>query len=179
LGIQPSLIYLWVKQVLDQAERAFLNQPGGKRRERCIRGVGMRLRRSGVGWGGGRAEAEGGSVPGGEGAVGGLLDVVETLAEIDDVGVATTTLDDRVRQVAGQPVQIDGAEGDRLDIVAGSAGLELIAHCGSEVPLEQRGALLRQQFESNRIAGHGRSPGWRQDGQAAARRRSARRSRAR
>ncbi len=32
LGIQPSQIYLWVKQVLDQAERAFLVQPGGKRR---------------------------------------------------------------------------------------------------------------------------------------------------
>ena len=32
LGIQPSLIYLWVKQVLDQAERAFLHQPGGRRR---------------------------------------------------------------------------------------------------------------------------------------------------
>jgi transposase-like protein len=30
-NIQPSLIYLWVKQVLDQAERAF-RQPGGKRR---------------------------------------------------------------------------------------------------------------------------------------------------
>jgi transposase len=29
--IQPSLIYLWVKQVLDQAERAF-RQPDGTRR---------------------------------------------------------------------------------------------------------------------------------------------------
>jgi transposase-like protein len=30
--IQPSLIYLWVKQVLDQAERAFRQASGGKRR---------------------------------------------------------------------------------------------------------------------------------------------------
>ena len=30
--IQPSLIYLWVKQVLDQAERAFQQPRGGKRR---------------------------------------------------------------------------------------------------------------------------------------------------
>lgn len=32
LGIQPSQIYWWVKQALDQVERAFLNQPRGKRR---------------------------------------------------------------------------------------------------------------------------------------------------
>jgi transposase len=30
--IQPSLIYLWIKQVLDQAERAFQQASGGKRR---------------------------------------------------------------------------------------------------------------------------------------------------
>ena len=30
LGVQPSQIHLWVKQVLEQAEQAF--QPGGKRR---------------------------------------------------------------------------------------------------------------------------------------------------
>src|SRR4051812_22902770 len=35
LGIQPSLIYLWVKQALDQVERAFLNQPGGKQRRQA------------------------------------------------------------------------------------------------------------------------------------------------
>jgi transposase-like protein len=28
--VQPSLIYLWIRQVLEQAERAF-QQPGGKR----------------------------------------------------------------------------------------------------------------------------------------------------
>jgi len=31
--IQPSLIYLWIKQVLDQAERAFQQPSGGKRRQ--------------------------------------------------------------------------------------------------------------------------------------------------
>lgn len=31
--IQPSLIYLWIKQVLDQAERAFQQPRGGKRRQ--------------------------------------------------------------------------------------------------------------------------------------------------
>lgn len=31
-SIQPSLIYLWIKQVLDQAERAFRQPSGGKRR---------------------------------------------------------------------------------------------------------------------------------------------------
>lgn len=31
--LQPSLIYLWVKQVLDQAERAFEQPRGGKRRQ--------------------------------------------------------------------------------------------------------------------------------------------------
>jgi transposase len=31
-SIQPSLIYLWIKQVLDQAERAFRQASGGKRR---------------------------------------------------------------------------------------------------------------------------------------------------
>lgn len=30
--IQPSLIYLWIKQVLEQAERAFQQPAGGKRR---------------------------------------------------------------------------------------------------------------------------------------------------
>jgi transposase len=30
--IQPSLIHLWVKQVLDQAEKAFERSHGGKRR---------------------------------------------------------------------------------------------------------------------------------------------------
>lgn len=30
--LQPSLIYLWVKQVLDQAERAFQQPRSGKRR---------------------------------------------------------------------------------------------------------------------------------------------------
>ncbi|MFM7844526.1 MAG: transposase [Planctomycetota bacterium] len=30
--IQPSLIYLWVKQVLDQAERAFQQSPGKRGR---------------------------------------------------------------------------------------------------------------------------------------------------
>jgi transposase len=31
-SIQPSLIYLWIKQVLDQAERAFRQASSGKRR---------------------------------------------------------------------------------------------------------------------------------------------------
>ena len=31
--IQPSLIYLWIKQVLDQAERAFQQPQGSKRRQ--------------------------------------------------------------------------------------------------------------------------------------------------
>lgn len=31
LGVQPSLIRLWVKQVLDQAEKAFQRPRGGKR----------------------------------------------------------------------------------------------------------------------------------------------------
>ncbi len=31
--IQPSLIYLWIKQVLDQAERAFQKPRGSKRRQ--------------------------------------------------------------------------------------------------------------------------------------------------
>lgn len=31
--IQPSLIHLWVKQVLDQAERAFQRQAGARRDE--------------------------------------------------------------------------------------------------------------------------------------------------
>jgi transposase len=31
--IQPSLIYLWIKQVLDQAERAFQQPRGGKRQQ--------------------------------------------------------------------------------------------------------------------------------------------------
>lgn len=33
--IQPSLIYLWIKQVLDQAERAFQQPGGGKRRRQA------------------------------------------------------------------------------------------------------------------------------------------------
>jgi len=31
--LQPSLIYLWIKQVLDQAERAFQQPRSGKRRQ--------------------------------------------------------------------------------------------------------------------------------------------------
>jgi transposase-like protein len=31
-SIQPILIYLWIKQALDQAERAFQQASGGKRR---------------------------------------------------------------------------------------------------------------------------------------------------
>ncbi len=31
LQVQPSLIHLWVKQVLDQAERAFERSPGHRR----------------------------------------------------------------------------------------------------------------------------------------------------
>lgn len=31
LGLQPSQIYLWVKQVLDQAERAFARSGAGRR----------------------------------------------------------------------------------------------------------------------------------------------------
>lgn len=33
LGIQPSLIHLWVKHVLDQAEKTFERSQGGKRRK--------------------------------------------------------------------------------------------------------------------------------------------------
>ena len=33
-GIQPSQIHGWVKQVLDQAERAFMRKPGGQRKDR-------------------------------------------------------------------------------------------------------------------------------------------------
>jgi transposase-like protein len=31
LDVQPSLIHLWVKQVLDQAEKAFQRSKGGKK----------------------------------------------------------------------------------------------------------------------------------------------------
>jgi len=34
LGVQPSQIHLWVKQVLDQAERAFERTAGGGRQAR-------------------------------------------------------------------------------------------------------------------------------------------------
>jgi transposase len=33
-GVQPSQIHLWVKQVLDQAEAAFLRKPGWQRKDR-------------------------------------------------------------------------------------------------------------------------------------------------
>jgi transposase-like protein len=33
LGVQPSAIHLWVKQVLDQAEKAFQRSGGSKRTE--------------------------------------------------------------------------------------------------------------------------------------------------
>lgn len=33
-GIQPSQIHAWVKQVLQQAERAFLGKSGSKRKDR-------------------------------------------------------------------------------------------------------------------------------------------------
>ena len=48
------------------------------------------------------------SIPAVEGAVARLVHVVESLAEIEDILVSTATLDDRVGQVAGQPVNIDG-----------------------------------------------------------------------
>ena len=32
-GVQPSQIHLWVKQVLDQAERAFERSPGNRKTE--------------------------------------------------------------------------------------------------------------------------------------------------
>jgi len=34
LDVQPSQIHLWVKQVLDQAERAFQRSPGHRKSER-------------------------------------------------------------------------------------------------------------------------------------------------
>ncbi len=35
LGVQPSQVHLWVKQVLDQAERAFERAPGQRRAEQA------------------------------------------------------------------------------------------------------------------------------------------------
>ena len=35
LGVQPSLIHAWVKQVLDQAEKAFERSSGPPRKERA------------------------------------------------------------------------------------------------------------------------------------------------
>jgi transposase len=35
LDVQPSQIHLWVKQVLDQAERAFQRSPGHRKSERA------------------------------------------------------------------------------------------------------------------------------------------------
>jgi hypothetical protein len=40
-------------------------------------------------------------MPGVERAVARVVHVVETLAQIDDVRVSTTTFDERVRQIAG------------------------------------------------------------------------------
>ena len=34
LDVQPSQIHLWIKQVLDQAEKAFQRPPGGKQKKR-------------------------------------------------------------------------------------------------------------------------------------------------
>ena len=90
--------------------------------ERCIPGVLPFCAAMGCGEVGATGAGARRSIPTVKGAVAGLLHVVQTLAEIDHVLVSTAAFDDRMGQVAGQPVKINGAEGDRLDIVAGGAG---------------------------------------------------------
>jgi hypothetical protein len=77
-------------------------------RERCIHGVLPRARKGRVVW---REQAGAGSIPGVEGAVAGLVDVVQTFAQVERIVIVATPLDDRVGQVAGLKLRALWARG--------------------------------------------------------------------
>jgi hypothetical protein len=57
------------------------------------------------------------AVPAVERSVAGVVHVVETLTQFDQVLVSAASLDDRVGEVTGQPVYIDCGHPDRLDVL--------------------------------------------------------------
>ena len=89
------------------------------------------------------------SAPAVERAITGVVDVVEAVAEIDDVFISAAAFDDRVVQVAGQKVNIGPAEDDRFDLGAGCVGIQLILYLVAhvEVSAKYRGPLVRQQLD--------------------------------
>jgi len=109
----------------------------------------LHLRRLESAAGGGSRSALRTSAPAAESAIAGVVDVVETVTEMDDVFISAAAFDYRVVQVAGQKVNIGTAEDDRFGGGARRVGIQLILYLFAHVDIgsEYRGAFVRQQLD--------------------------------